>query len=61
MFNNKITKELFETCGELTKLGIEWDDLGYSTGIAYVEYKTEEGASKALKEYNGKIDNYQLY
>ena len=44
---------MFEACGELAKLGIVWDELGYSTGTAIVEYKTEEGAKKAIKEYNG--------
>ena len=40
----------------MVKLGIAWDELGYSTGTAIVEYKTEEGAKKAIKEYNGKFN-----
>jgi len=36
-----------------------WDELGYSTGVAHAEYKTEEGAAKAIKEYNGnRLNNY---
>ncbi len=38
----------------MTKCGIVYDDMGYSTKIAKIEFESKESAEKAKEELNGK-------
>ncbi|CAN0923009.1 Organelle RRM domain-containing protein 1, chloroplastic [Linum grandiflorum] len=56
--SEKTLREAFEGFGELVEVKIIIDRISKrSKGYAFVEYTTEEAASTALKEMNGKIIN----
>ncbi|KAL3581269.1 hypothetical protein D5086_015601 [Populus alba] len=56
--SEKTLRAAFEGFGELVEVKIIMDKISKrSKGYAFVEYRTEEAASAALKEMNGKIIN----
>ncbi|PNT22231.2 hypothetical protein POPTR_008G022280v4 [Populus trichocarpa] len=56
--SEKTLRAAFEGFGELVEVKIIMDKISKrSKGYAFVEYTTEEAASAALKEMNGKIIN----
>ncbi|XP_030451082.2 organelle RRM domain-containing protein 1, chloroplastic [Syzygium oleosum] len=56
--SEKTLRAAFEGFGELVEVKIIMDKISKrSKGFAFVEYTTEEAASAALKEMNGKIIN----
>ncbi|CAI0453146.1 unnamed protein product, partial [Linum tenue] len=56
--SEKTLREAFEVFGELVEVKIIMDKISKrSKGYAFIEYTTEEAASAALKEMNGKIIN----
>ncbi|CAN8270332.1 unnamed protein product [Cochlearia groenlandica] len=56
--SEKTLRAAFEGFGELVEVKIIMDKISKrSKGYAFIEYKTEEAASTALKEMNGKIIN----
>ncbi|PKI35123.1 hypothetical protein CRG98_044474 [Punica granatum] len=55
--SEKTLRAAFEGFGELVEVKIIMDKISKrSKGYAFVEYTTEEAASAALKEMNGKVD-----
>lgn len=56
--SEKTLREAFESFGEIIEVKIIMDKISKrSKGYAFIEYTTEEAASTALKEMNGKIIN----
>ncbi|KAI3730220.1 hypothetical protein L1987_61389 [Smallanthus sonchifolius] len=56
--SEKTLREAFEGFGELVEVKIIMDKISKrSKGFAFIEYTTEEAASAALREMNGKIIN----
>ncbi|KAB1225384.1 Glycine-rich RNA-binding protein 4, mitochondrial [Morella rubra] len=56
--SEKTLRAAFEGYGELVEVKIIMDKISKrSKGYAFIEYTTEEAASAALKEMNGKIIN----
>lgn len=56
--SEKTLRAAFEGFGELVEVKIIMDKISKrSKGYAFIEYTTEEAASEALKEMNGKIIN----
>ncbi|KAK7818662.1 organelle rrm domain-containing protein 1 [Quercus suber] len=56
--SEKTLRAAFEGFGELVEVKIIMDTISKrSKGYAFIEYTTEEAASAALKEMNGKIIN----
>ncbi|KAB1223482.1 Glycine-rich RNA-binding protein 4, mitochondrial [Morella rubra] len=56
--SEKTLRAAFEGFGELVEVKIIMDKISKrSKGYAFIEYTTEEAASAALKEMNGKIIN----
>ncbi|KAL5540365.1 hypothetical protein UlMin_043034 [Ulmus minor] len=56
--SEKTLREAFEGFGELVEVKVIMDKISKrSKGYAFIEYTTEEAASAALKEMNGKIIN----
>ncbi|CAL1404349.1 unnamed protein product [Linum trigynum] len=56
--SEKTLREAFKVFGELVEVKIIMDKISKrSKGYAFVEYMTEEAASAALREMNGKIIN----
>lgn len=49
---NEDIKELFETCGELAKFGINFDSSDRSDGTAAIIFKQRSDAERALRRYN---------
>ncbi|XP_021825763.1 organelle RRM domain-containing protein 1, chloroplastic-like [Prunus avium] len=56
--SEKTLRAAFEGFGELVEVKIIMDKISKrSKGYAFIEYTTEEAASAALREMNGKIIN----
>ncbi|XP_058751730.1 organelle RRM domain-containing protein 1, chloroplastic-like [Vicia villosa] len=56
--SEKTLRAAFESFGELVEVKVIIDKISKrSKGYAFIEYATEEAASEALKEMNGKIIN----
>eukprot|EP01017_Pseudomicrothorax_dubius_P037361 TRINITY_DN5467_c0_g1_i8.p1 TRINITY_DN5467_c0_g1~~TRINITY_DN5467_c0_g1_i8.p1 ORF type:complete len:155 (-),score=39.84 TRINITY_DN5467_c0_g1_i8:145-609(-) len=53
--------ELFSRCGYISSCGIQFDQLGRSTGVAFVTFEKPEAAKKAIDTYNGmELDDLEL-
>ena len=44
---------MFTKYGTMTKCGIQYDEMGYSTKIAKIEFSTTESAKEAKDELDG--------
>eukprot|EP01017_Pseudomicrothorax_dubius_P017473 TRINITY_DN19692_c0_g2_i1.p1 TRINITY_DN19692_c0_g2~~TRINITY_DN19692_c0_g2_i1.p1 ORF type:complete len:285 (+),score=76.80 TRINITY_DN19692_c0_g2_i1:78-932(+) len=53
--------DLFSRNGHVVKCGIQFDQLGRSTGVAYVTFEKTEAAKKAIEAYNEtELDGLEL-
>ena len=46
---------MFTKYGTMTKCGVFYDEMGYSTKVARVEFQLKESAQEAIEELNGKL------
>lgn len=60
VFLDKEIQEIFDICNDSYQLRHQRNENGYSTGIAFIEFSTEEGFQKALKLNGVRFKNKNL-